>query len=164
LTERFDALEQAGPRHTPEDAGLSGKTEETIEKPIEMTIEKPTEQAEVPKENPKQATTPGVVASAENADDASSGAIVERVRDYGIDDARYYRQRGIEAYRSGDIAIALTDFDLAIKFDPAFSDAYVDRGIVFYRMGDVKSALADVAQAKRIDDVKQSHASMLGPQ
>jgi hypothetical protein len=31
-------------------------------------------------------------------------------------------------------------------------------------MGDVKSALADVAQAKRIDDVKQSHASMLGPQ
>jgi tetratricopeptide (TPR) repeat protein len=164
LTERFDALEQAGPRHTPEDAGLSGKTEETIEKPIEMTIEKPTEQAEVPKENPKQAMTLGVVASAENADDAPSGPIVERVRDYGIDDARYYRQRGIEAYRSGDIAIALTDFDLAIKFDPAFSDAYVDRGIVFYRMGDVKSALADVAQAKRIDDVKQSHASMLGPQ
>ena len=43
---------------------------------------------------------------------------------------------------------ALTDFDLAIKFDPYFSDAYVDRGIVFYRMGDVKRALADVAQAK----------------
>ena len=56
------------------------------------------------------------------------------------------------AYRSGDLPLALVDFDLAINLDPNFSDAYIDRAVVFRRMGDLKHALADVAEAKRIDE------------
>jgi lipoprotein NlpI len=41
------------------------------------------------------------------------------------------------AYLSGDLYLALVDFDLAIDLDPSFSDAYVDRGLVLYRMGDL---------------------------
>src|SRR5260370_29300696 len=77
-------------------------------------------------------------------------------RDFGVNDARYYRERGILAYRSGDISLALIDLDLAIDLDPHFSDAYIDRGVVFYRMGDFNRAFADIAQAKRIDDLKRS--------
>jgi curved DNA-binding protein CbpA len=69
-----------------------------------------------------------------------------------VKDARYYRQKGQLAYRIGDLALALVDFDLAIDLDPNFSEAYIDRAIVFRRMGDLKHAFADIAQAKRIDD------------
>ena len=151
LKERLDALEQAGSRTGLGEAALP----RTTEQPTEKTSDQP--------ETPKEPMTQSADASAVNADDPSTGAIVPRVRDYGVNDARYYWQRGIEAYRSGDITIALTDFDLAIKFDPAFSDAYVDRGIVLYRMGDLKHALADVAEAKRIDDTKRNSASLLEP-
>jgi Flp pilus assembly protein TadD len=61
------------------------------------------------------------------------------------------------AYRSGDLYLALVDFDLAIDLNPSFSDAYIDRGIVFHRMGDLKRAFADIAQAKRIDASKQNN-------
>jgi curved DNA-binding protein CbpA len=71
-----------------------------------------------------------------------------------VKDAKYYRQRGSQAYRSGDLPLALIDFDLAIELDPNFSDAYIDRAVVFRRMGDMKRAFADAAQAKRIDDLK----------
>ena len=71
-------------------------------------------------------------------------------RDPGIKDAKYYRERGILAYRSGDLYIALANFDLAIE-DPGLSDSYINRGIVFHRLGDLKRALSDVAEAKRID-------------
>ena len=160
LTERFTALEQAAPRRDSGDAALSETTkkttEETTEKPVETAAVEPAEKLE----KPEQATTPSAPASAANADDASTGASPPRERDFGANDARYYRQRGVEAYRGGDIYLALVDFDLAIHLDPRFSDAYVDRGIVLYRMGDVNRALADVAQAKRIDDVNQSQALM----
>ena len=92
-------------------------------------------------------TAPGAVA-ADNA-----GAIMS-ISEAGVKDSKYYRQRGSLAYRSGDLPLALIDFDLAIKLDPNFSDAYIDRAIIFRRMGDLKRAFADVAQAKRIDDLK----------
>jgi curved DNA-binding protein CbpA len=81
--------------------------------------------------------------------------------DVGVKDARYYRQRGGLAYRSGDLPLALVDFDLAINLDPNFSDAYIDRAIVFHRMGDLKRAFADIAQAKRIDDLKPQQTAPL---
>jgi tetratricopeptide (TPR) repeat protein len=68
-----------------------------------------------------------------------------------VNDARYYRERGILAYRSGELYLARVLFDLAIDLDPSFSDAYVDRGVLLYRMGDLKRAFADIAQANRID-------------
>jgi tetratricopeptide (TPR) repeat protein len=73
-----------------------------------------------------------------------------------VKDANYYRARGGVAYRSGDLSLALVDYDLAIKLDPNFSDAYIDRAIVLHRMGDLKHAFADIAQAKRIDESRPS--------
>lgn len=105
-------------------------------------------------ENPadfKQATAPNAAAPAEQSPIvATEGAHAPRVRDFATNDAKHYRERGVLAYRTGDLHLALVDFDLAIQFDPNSPDAYIDRAIVFYRMGDRKRAFADVAQAKRI--------------
>ena len=65
-------------------------------------------------------------------------------------DARTLRDRGIYAYRGGDISGALAHFNLAIAQDPSFAPAYIDRGIVFYRMRNFERAFADMAQAKRL--------------
>jgi tetratricopeptide (TPR) repeat protein len=71
-------------------------------------------------------------------------------------DAKYYRERGTSAYSSGDLYIALVNFDLAIELDPVLSDSYIDRAIVFHRLGDLKRAFADVAEAKRIDALNRN--------
>lgn len=81
---------------------------------------------------------------------------VSPVRESGPKDVKYYRERGISAYRSGDLYIALANFDLAIQQDPACSDCYVDRGIVLHRLGDQKGAFSDVAEARRIDAVRRN--------
>jgi tetratricopeptide (TPR) repeat protein len=66
-------------------------------------------------------------------------------------DAKAFRERGIFAYRSGDLDSAIADFDHAIQLDPKFTAAYIDRGIVLYRMRKFEKAFADIAQAKRIE-------------
>jgi curved DNA-binding protein CbpA len=112
-------------------------------------------------ENPepvKEAAAPSATAPAENTDSAPAIVNVPAPRDFGVNDARYYRERGIQAYRSGDISLALIDLDLAIDLDPHFSDAYIDRGVVFYRMGDFNRAFADIARAKHIDDLNRSRS------
>ena len=103
----------------------------------------------------EETTAPGALAAAENT------GTVPAISEVEVKDARYYRQRGHLAYRIGDFALALVDFDLAIDLDPNFSDAYIDRAIVFRRMGDLKHALADIAQAKRIDDLKLQQTTPL---
>jgi len=112
----------------------------------------------------KETAVPSVTAPVENTDSASAAASVPAARDFGVNDAKDYRERGILAYRNGDIYLALADFDLAINLNPHFSDAYIDRGVVFYRMGDFKRAFADIAQAKRIDDLNRSQARLPGSQ
>jgi tetratricopeptide (TPR) repeat protein len=69
-------------------------------------------------------------------------------------DAKAFRERGIFAYRSGDLDNAIADFDRAIRLDPKFAVAYIDRGIVLYRMHRFEQAFADIAQAKRIERSK----------
>jgi tetratricopeptide (TPR) repeat protein len=71
-----------------------------------------------------------------------------------VKDAGYYRDRGGLAYRSGDLPLALIDYDIAIDLDPGSAEAYINRAIVFRRMGDVKRAFADVAEARRIDNLR----------
>ena len=117
-------------------------------------------------EIPKAAATPSAAAPTESAESAASSANIAPARDSGTKDAQYYRERGISAYRGGDLYLALVDFDLAISLDPSASDAYIDRGIVYHRMGDLKRAFADVAEAKRIDDSnrgKTPHATASAP-
>jgi tetratricopeptide (TPR) repeat protein len=69
-------------------------------------------------------------------------------------DAKAFRERGIFAYRSGDLDNAIADFDRAIQLDPKFTAAYIDRGIVLYRLRKFEKAFADIAQAKRIERTK----------
>jgi tetratricopeptide (TPR) repeat protein len=69
-------------------------------------------------------------------------------------DARFYREQGVAAYHSGDIGLAIADFNLAIRLDPNFKNAYIDRGIAFYRMRKFHRAFADIARAI---DIKNSH-------
>jgi curved DNA-binding protein CbpA len=97
----------------------------------------------------------GVAAPSADAPAETIGSL-PAIADNAVKDANYYRARGALAYRSGDLSLALVDYDLAINLDPNFSDAYIDRAIVLRRMGDLKHAFADIAQAKRIDDLSRS--------
>jgi tetratricopeptide (TPR) repeat protein len=74
-------------------------------------------------------------------------------------DAPTYRERGISAYRTGDLDSAMSDFDRAIQLDPKFSAAYIDRGILLYRLQKFERAFADIAQAKRIEKIKNAKAA-----
>lgn len=102
----------------------------------------------IPQEEP---TNPDGIAPAMTTGHAIARADVAPPPDPGPKDLKYYRERGASAYRSGDLYIALANFDLAIQQDPTCSDCYVDRGIVLHRMGDLKGAFSDVAEARRID-------------
>ena len=116
-------------------------------------------------ENPeavKETAAPNATAPVVDATSAPATADVPRARDFGVNDARDYRERGILAYRNGDIYLALADFDLAIELDPHFSDAYIDRGVALYRMGDFNRAFADIATAKRIDDLNRNRSPPSG--
>ena len=99
-------------------------------------------------------TTPGT--DARSKDVAGTASIPEIMPDTG--DPKFYRERGISAYRSGDLFLALADFDLAIALDPGASESYINRAIVYHRMGDLKRAFADVSHAKRIDDANRRKA------
>ena len=101
-----------------------------------------------PQEEP---ANPDSIAPAVTTGLAPARADVSPAPDPGPKDVKYYRERGISAYRRGDLYIALANFDLAIQQDPACSDCYVDRGIDLHRMGDLKGAFSDVTEARRID-------------
>jgi tetratricopeptide (TPR) repeat protein len=73
-----------------------------------------------------------------------------------LKDAEFYCERGKEFYRNGDLAVALVDFDLAIRRDPNFEDAYIDRSITLYRMHALNRAFDDLAQAARIKNAQQN--------
>jgi tetratricopeptide (TPR) repeat protein len=73
------------------------------------------------------------------------------VSDLTVSEARSFRERGISAYRNGDLTGAIADFDQAIQLDPKFSAAYIDRGIVFYRLRKFDRAFADISRAKRLE-------------
>jgi len=75
-------------------------------------------------------------------------------------DANFYRESAIVAYRNGDLALALVDFDRAIQLDPSVEDAYIDRGIILYRLGVLHAAFDDVARARHIEN---SHRILTPP-
>lgn len=77
------------------------------------------------------------------------------------EDAKTFRERGIFAYRSGDLDGAVVEFDRAIQIDPKFSAAYVDRGIVLYRQQKFERAFADIAHAKRIEKQNRVKAAQV---
>jgi tetratricopeptide (TPR) repeat protein len=108
--------------------------------------EKPVETASVPEQ------TLAVSSVAFPADSgAAMAANLGLVSDLTVSEARSFRERGISAYRNGDLNGAIADFDQAIQLDPKFSAAYIDRGIVFYRLRKFDRAFADISRAKRLE-------------
>jgi len=103
-------------------------------------------------------TAPDVTPQAvdEPAEVAPASAYAPPAGDYGTRDVKFYRERGMRAYRDGDLYLALANFDLAIDLDPGLPESYIDRGIVFHRLGDLKRAFSDVAEAKRIEAVNRN--------
>jgi len=77
--------------------------------------------------------------------------------------AKSYRERGVFAYRDGDIYRALADFDLAIQHDPGFAEAYLNRSIVLYQMRQFNSAFADMDKARRILNSKRTKTALRAP-
>lgn len=92
------------------------------------------------------------------ADGAAADEHASPTGESGPRDVQFYRERGMRAYRNGDLYLALANFDLAIDLDPSLPESYIDRGIVFHRLGDLKRAISDVAEAKRIEAVNRTRA------
>jgi curved DNA-binding protein CbpA len=92
---------------------------------------------------------PGPNPPARHDDADGMKALVEP--DDKTDPSEVMHAQGIVAYRSGDLKLALADFNRAIALNPTFMIAYINRGIVLYRMGKLDRALADVARARQID-------------
>jgi curved DNA-binding protein CbpA len=115
--------------------------------------------------NVEAPTKPDGIAPAASTGIASASEHGSPARDVGTKDAKYYRERGMLAYRAGDLVMALANFDLAIDMDPGLADSYINRGIVFRRLGDVKRAFSDVAEAKRIENLNRnkSHSEARAP-
>jgi tetratricopeptide (TPR) repeat protein len=107
------------------------------------------------------APEPAANAAAPAANTASPQAIANAgpAPDLAAHDAKSYRERGIFAYRDGDLYRAIANFDLAIELDPGFAEAYIDRSIVFYRMHQSDRAFADIAQAKRLENSNRTRTS-----
>jgi tetratricopeptide (TPR) repeat protein len=125
----------------------------SVEPPPTESPEKTETTGSVPAEGPVPApATPK--AQSESAPQASVGPPLE----IAPGDAKVFRERGIFAYRSGDLYGAISEFDRAIQIDPKFSAAYVDRGIVLYRLQQFERAFADIAHAKRIERTKRAKA------
>jgi tetratricopeptide (TPR) repeat protein len=100
-----------------------------------------------------------VVVAAPPASDNAPIATIGPPLEIMPEDAKTFRERGIFAYRSGDLDGAVAEFDHAIQIDPKFSAAYVDRGIVLYRQQKFERAFADIAHAKRIEKQNRTKAA-----
>jgi curved DNA-binding protein CbpA len=150
-TELSDTVDRAGPADKLGDVGAPDKPADPEASKPEASREAATPDAAALAAKPASAPAIDTPAIDTPAIDAPATDNVPTLRDFGVNDARYYRERGVLAYRNGDFYLALVNFNLAIDLDPEFSDAYVDRGIVLHRMGDLKRAFADIDQANRID-------------
>lgn len=102
-------------------------------------------------EVPDAATEPNVNASAIRSDDAEIVADRKLAPVPTANDAKFYIERGIAAYRSGDFLGAIGNVDEAIWLDPDDAQSYNIRGNAWDDLGVSDRALADYDRAIRID-------------
>jgi tetratricopeptide (TPR) repeat protein len=77
-------------------------------------------------------------------------AALEPVPDRARHDAKFFYARGLLAYRFGDFARAIVNYDAALRLDPSLERAWRDRAAVFALTSRYDRAAADLAQAERI--------------
>ncbi len=65
--------------------------------------------------------------------------------------AESYLKRGNEHYARGEIKSAITDFGIAISFQPDLAIAYCNRGIARWAINDVDGATSDLDSAIQLD-------------
>lgn len=103
--------------------------------------------------SPAEASTPiapsvaMVPASAESVPPVAAGP----APDPATAEAKALRERGMSAYRHGDLHGAIANLDQALQRNPGFLPAYIDRGTILYRMRKIGRAFADIAPAKRME-------------
>jgi len=102
-------------------------------------------------EVPDKTNEPSTVSAAPNGIAARVVAGHEPAPGILSNDAKFYRKRGIAAYRSGDFPRAIAELDEAIRLDPTNAPAYNIRGNALDETGAFERALADYDQAIRID-------------
>jgi tetratricopeptide (TPR) repeat protein len=96
----------------------------------------------------------GVIKPSANTSETNSGdAPAGRELALGplSNNANFYRDRGITAYRSSDFPQAIINLDLAIGLDPSDAQAYNIRGNAWDELGVFERALSDYDEAIRID-------------
>jgi tetratricopeptide (TPR) repeat protein len=125
---------------------------EAASQPAPVAIAEPVVEIAPP---PEQALAVSAVAYPADTG-AAMAANLGLASDVTVSEARSFRERGITAYRSGDLNGAIADFDQAILLDPKFSAAYIDRGIVFYRLRKFDRAFADISRAKRLEKANRA--------
>jgi Flp pilus assembly protein TadD len=65
--------------------------------------------------------------------------------------AENYFEQGKKAYEKKDFALALTNYNEAIKLNPKMGKAYNNRGIVGVATGKLNEAIADFTKAIELD-------------
>jgi tetratricopeptide (TPR) repeat protein len=102
-------------------------------------------------EAPNGASKPNADASATNS--AAAPVIVPREEAPAspANDAKFYKEHGIAAYRSGDFLGAIGNFNEAIRLNPDDAQSRNIRGNVWDELGVFDRALADYDAAIRID-------------
>lgn len=70
-----------------------------------------------------------------------------------------FRNRGIAYENKGRYDFAKSDFDEALRLDPADAFAYYNRGIVRQKLGDIAGGKDDITRAKKLDpDIGKSRS------
>jgi tetratricopeptide (TPR) repeat protein len=100
---------------------------------------------------PERVIEPNPVVPATNEAGVQAIAQDGQAFDLPLNEAEFYRERGIAAYRSGDFHRAIADLDQAIRFDPNDAKVYNIRGNAWDYLGASERALADYDEAIRLD-------------
>jgi len=92
---------------------------------------------------------PDAVANCEHALLAYRGRDVKQQS--AADSAIIWNNRGVDLFSSGKYQDAVKAYGTAIKFNPAYTDAYSNRGVAFDAMNQPARAVLDYSQAIRLN-------------
>jgi tetratricopeptide (TPR) repeat protein len=154
------ATDAAAPGAQLQTAGLSKADRDEVKQRIDVvlaTLREVTAEAAVPAAandtTPRTASQATIEATIEAAAPDGLGleaAALGPVPDHARRDAKFFRTRGMLAYRFGDFSRAIANFDAAIRLDPNYERAYRDRAAALAITSRFERATADLARADRI--------------